>query len=166
MKTWLPCLLPLFLLACGDMPDAPEAEGPPPGPPFRFDIAALPAHMQPWFTAAADEWNAATGKTLVIVDPEGRHRAQTDSNLQGRGRAELIGETWLVSINPPKVQPCDAFDKGLRAVFLHELGHVFGAEFPGNPADPAHSELSADMLFKTSTVCGHLTSRDIAAIAY
>lgn len=166
MKT-VATLLALAALAVSAC--APEGEladsRPEPTPPFHFNITALPAPLQESVTAGAEEWNALTGETLIVIDPEGPHRAVlgavSGDGVEGASRSD--NWVWTIRFEPGQ----ENGPASCRLWFArHAFGHVLEARFPDNVADTRHSPLNSDAMFPVVNCGGLLTARDVAAIRW
>lgn len=145
----------LLLSAC-----APEQNDHRRRPPFQFNITALPAQFQPWFATAAQDWNAATGRNLLEIDPTGAYTA-----IMADEQADAVTECGSVCQIRFSNNPGTAWEylapSCTRTYFLiaatHELGHALGAPHLVDPGA---------LMNVNPPPCAVITPADLAAIAY
>lgn len=152
--------LALLLASCAS--DGELADTAPSGPPFRFDITALPPEHQPWAAAAANDWNQGSGELLILIDSNGPHRAVVDS-VPGNGTesASRHAGIWTLTIEDEPNPQAGCWIPFYR----HGFGHVLESEWD-NPSDPFHSPDAADVMYPGVGCNKGITTADLASIAY
>lgn len=161
-------LVASLLVGCapeGDLADLHK------GPPFVFDVSALPAAYQPWFQAAADEWNMATGRDLVMVDANGPNQIEPVPSLpSGIANTRVENDHSVIRYVAGPWGACEfslgEFQADFRTVIAHELGHALGVYFANNPTDPVHSPDPSDLMAAESGPCRTVSAADVSALPF
>lgn len=165
-------LCAVLVTGCTDQDNPPAS--PYPSPPLRFNVTALPAKMQAWFAAAANEWNTASGQDLIRIESDGEQIAETAPSID-EGESLAINEctggycritfaaipptqAWGACGFTPQFDPVIGALWDFRKTAMHELGHVMGA---------GHSTDHHDVMVPGATIwCVRPTAHDLAAILW
>lgn len=158
MRPLIFLLLSCFCVSCaaqGDLADVHQ------GPPFVFDITALPLDYQADAIAAVGAWNQAERPGFADVGADGPNRIELG---ELNGPYALAFTACDASGCTTTLDP-DAVTPGCPGVLIHEMGHVFASHWD-NPPDPVHSPNPADVMYKFFGCDKRPTVADVASIPF